>query len=157
MSSNTRPGPVALAALACCALLALSSGCAADETGAPADAGGGGSLEAPAPPGLYMLQEGRAQAIGMVAERVGLEGGFWAVVDARDGDDPTRASVVAVIANPDELDPDVEELEGLYVVAEGAIVEGASIRMAGTEVAVDSITVVDESTVEDADPAEGER
>ncbi|MCL4078004.1 hypothetical protein MX659_00025 [Coriobacteriia bacterium Es71-Z0120] len=127
------------------ALVAAVSGCVA---GTPAnDGAGGGAFEPPAAmppavpsprePGLTGLPDGRVQALGRLA-RIDLEGGFWAIVEGA-GTQQGADKVVAVIANADEWERTLEALEGSVVIAVGRRFEGASIRMAGPEVVVESI------------------
>ncbi|MBC7266621.1 MAG: hypothetical protein QMD76_00975 [Anaerosomatales bacterium] len=93
---------------------------------------------APSPrePGLVELPDGRVQALGRLA-RVDLEGGFWAIVEGAGEQQGMR--IVAVIANPDAWERELEALEGVVVIATGRRFEGMSIRMAGPEIVVESI------------------
>jgi hypothetical protein len=91
-----------------------------------------------APPGLYDLEGGRTQAFGVLVYR-DLEGGFWAVVDAQLGEPNDKAPVIAVLVGAEELGVDLATLEGGFVLAEGRLSEGASVRMAGTELLVDTV------------------
>lgn len=88
-------------------------------------------------PGLTELPDGRVQVLGRLA-RIDLEGGFWAIVEGVGAQQGT-GDVVAVIANADEWDRTLDALEGTVVVAVGRRFEGASIRMAGPEIVVESI------------------
>lgn len=145
------------AAVLVAAALFVGCGQANDEgttsTGAPGEGDGtqttgaeGPSSATPAPPGLYDVEGGRTQALGVLAFR-DLEGGFWAVVDAFEGQPSEEAKVVAVIANAEALGVDLESLDGKYVAAEGKLLDGASIRMAGPELEADSLERVEEMTV----------
>ena len=91
--------------------------------------------------GLYDLEDGTAQAIGTLAW-IDLEGGFWAVTDpdATAGEGPTT---IAVIANGDELERDLRPLEGSMVIVTGERFDGASIRMAGPEIVVETVEAID--------------
>jgi hypothetical protein len=132
-----------LIALALALVFALAiAGCAADD-GVPADVGsetpgeatdggdaaGGTQLAF----GLYDLEDGTVQAVGRL-EWVDLEGGFWALVGGDDG-----AAAIAVIQNADEFLDTIEALEGRDVIVTGTRFDGASIRMAGPEIIIDSI------------------
>jgi len=87
--------------------------------------------------GLYDMPDGTVQAVGTL-ERSDLEGGFWAVVGgtAAEGNADT---VVAVIANGDEMADRFVALEGRTVMVLGTRVEGASVRMAGPEIDATSV------------------
>lgn len=91
-------------------------------------------------PGLYDLDGGKVQALG-VLERRDIEGGFWVVVDTT-GQQPGDGETVAVIANSDEFARQLTPLTGQSVVAVGTRSEGASIRMAGPEIVLESIEAV---------------
>ena len=88
-------------------------------------------------PGLFEMEGGTVKAIGTL-EWVDLEGGFWALVDnsAAGGE---NGSTVAVIANGDELDSELSQLEGQRVSVIGKRFEGVSIRMAGPEIIVETV------------------
>lgn len=95
-----------------------------------------------APPGVYELPGGRAQVIGTLVRDDGLEGGFWAISPRT----PTMGSDArpVVIANPELFaDPPLGSLEGDYVVAEGVLSDGASVRMAGPELVADSLNRIE--------------
>ncbi len=96
---------------------------------APDDSGAAGMQLAP---GIYEQQDGTALAIG-VLEWSDVEGGFWALIDTREGAD-SEGSVVAVIANASEDDSAYTALAGQQVVVSGRKLEGASIRQAGPEI-----------------------
>lgn len=86
-------------------------------------------------PGLYDLEDGRVQAIGVLAW-IDLEGGFWAVTDT------TAAGAggnVAVLANGDELSRTLTPLTGKPVSIIGERFDGMSIRMAGPEIVVETV------------------
>lgn len=91
-----------------------------------------------APPGLYELEGGRTQAFGVLVYR-DLEGGFWAVVDAQLGEPNEEAPVIAVLVGAEALGVDLAALEGGFVLAEGTLSDGASVRMAGPELLVDTV------------------
>lgn len=92
-------------------------------------------------PGLYDLEDGTVQALGILEWR-DLEGGFWAIV-SNTGADPAEGTVVAVIAPGTDLDETFEALKGKMVLVNGTRFDGVSSRMAGPEViptAVEEIT-----------------
>jgi hypothetical protein len=103
----------------------------------PADGAAAGSRLAP---GLYDMDGGTVQALGTLEYR-DLEGGFWAIIGGTEGDG-NLGTVVAVIANGADFADDLEALEGRTVMATGKRLDGASIRMAGPEIEIDSITEV---------------
>lgn len=112
------------------------------EVGAPGEMPGGETRPAP---GLYDLGDGTAQAIGTLAW-IDLEGGFWAVTDPTTaGSEGTGPTTIAVIANGDELDGELRPLEDSMVVLTGERFEGASIRMAGPEIVVETVDVIDDT------------
>lgn len=106
-------------------------GCAPDEDEADAPADGSAGLRLAN--GLYDLEDGTVQAIG-VLEYVDLEGGFYAITGSPEGD-----GNIAVIANGDEFATELEALEGATVSVIGTRADGASIRMAGPEIVAESI------------------
>jgi hypothetical protein len=131
------------------ALALVTAGCGEADT-SPQEPADGDSLGQLAPPGLYELEGGRTQALGVLAQR-DLEGGFWAVVSAYPGETADEAEVVAVIANAEQLDVDLGALEGSFVKAEGQLLDGASIRMAGPELEADKLERVDDVAVPGAE------
>jgi hypothetical protein len=102
-------------------------------------------------PGLNDLADGRKEAVGVLDHR-DLEGGFWAIVQATEGEPTEEAPVVAVLANAEALGVDLEDLQGSYVRAEGSIVDGPSIRMAGPEMEADLLEPA-ESPAPQQDPS----
>lgn len=100
-----------------------------------------------APPGLYEVEGGKTQALGVLDYR-DIEGGFWVVVDTAVAEDAAKADVVAVIPNAEDLGVDLESMKGNYVSATGTKLDGASIRMAGPEIEADTIEVVSDTNVE---------
>ncbi len=97
-------------------------------------------------PGLYAVDSGRTHALGVLAYR-DLEGGFWAVVDAMPGQPTDTANVIAVLVGADKLGVDLQALQGRYVSADGTLADGASSRMAGPELAVDTLKEVTDTVV----------
>jgi hypothetical protein len=83
-----------------------------------------------ATPGLYMLPDGRALAVGVLHFR-DIEGGFWAVFATRAAQQED-ATAVAVIADPERLG-DLQALDGQYVGVAGRLRDGVSSRMSGRE------------------------
>jgi hypothetical protein len=114
-------------------------------TSAPPSNGAAGTRLAP---GLYELADGSAQALGTLEYR-NLEGGVWVIVGGTEATGDV-GKTVAVIANAGELTARLDELKGTTVIATGKKLDGASIRMAGPEIAVTSIEKVDDTV----DPAQ---
>ena len=88
-------------------------------------------------PGLYDLADGTVQAVGTLEWR-DLEGGFWVITGGTEAEG-TTGETVAVIANGADLESTLAPLKGLTVLATGRRFEGASIRMAGPEIIVETI------------------
>jgi hypothetical protein len=115
------------------------------ETSAPGDAtdgsddAAGDSGELRLANGIYDQADGSVMVLGTL-EWVDLEGGFYAVTGA-----PGDGGTVAVVANADEFADELEDLTGSTVFITGTRSEGASIRMAGPEVVVDSIEKIDDT------------
>lgn len=80
------------------------------------------------------IGEGKVKVVGVLMYS-DLEGGTWAIVD----NSMSPAENLAVISNYRTIESQLKELEGKNVIAEGELNEGASIRMAGPEMTVDSI------------------
>ena len=135
----SRVAPTLLAVL----LVVSLAGCGSPDDGSPdADSeppasDGGASGGTQLAPGLYDLADGTVQAVGTLEWR-DLEGGFWVITGGTEAEG-TTGETVAVIANGDELAATLEALEGLTVSAIGTRFEGASIRMAGPEIIVETI------------------
>jgi hypothetical protein len=89
--------------------------------------------------GLYDQPDGTVLAIGTL-EWIDLEGGFYAITGAVDGD-----GNIAVIANADEFADELEALLGKTVEVIGTRYEGVSIRMAGPEVMIDTIREISDT------------
>jgi hypothetical protein len=87
--------------------------------------------------GLMEVEGDRVNAVGTL-EWIDLEGGFWAVTDGPtpEGD---AAEVFAVIANGAEYQDELAALEERDVVVSGTRLDGASIRMSGPEMEMDSV------------------
>ncbi len=113
-------------------------------SGPPTDGAAGTRLA----PGLYELADGSAQALGTLEYR-DLEGGVWVIVGGTEATGDV-GKTVAVIANAGELAAQLDELKGTTVIATGKKLEGASVRMAGPEIAVTSI----EKVADTVDPAQ---
>jgi hypothetical protein len=91
---------------------------------------------------VYDLPGGRTQVIGTLVREDDLEGGFWAISPRR----PDMGSDVQpiVLANPEIFtQPPLESLEGAFVVAEGTLSDGPSIRMAGPELVADNLSRIE--------------
>jgi hypothetical protein len=101
----------------------------------PADGAGGLRLAN----GLYDMDDGTVQAIGTL-EYQDLEGGFWAITGGLEGD-----GNVAVIANGADFAEELEALKGRTVSVTGKRLDGASIRMAGPEIEIDSVTEISDT------------
>ena len=91
-------------------------------------------------PGLYDLGDSKVQALGTL-EWSDLEGGFWLIADGTRASDDASATV-AVIANGADFESQLEPLKGKAVVAIGTRLDGASVRMAGPEIQIESIEEV---------------
>lgn len=137
-----------LPALLAVMIIALATACAptsepvSGEGALPPDSSGAaGSRLAP---GLYDLDDGTAQALGTL-EYQDLEGGLWAIVGGT-AEQGNIGTVVAVVANPDEFADELRSLEGKTVIITGTRFEGASIRMAGPEIVVQSIEEVSDTS-----------
>jgi hypothetical protein len=89
-------------------------------------------------PGLYDLADGGVQAVGTLEHR-DLEGGMWVIVGGA-GSDGAAGKTVAVIGNAADLGSQLDALKGAQVIAKGKRLDGASIRMAGPEISVATIT-----------------
>ena len=122
-------------ALAGCS--APSSSEKAEEPSPASDSPAAGSQLAP---GLYDLEDGTSQALGTL-EWSDLEGGFWLIADGTKAAGDASATV-AVIANGAEFERELESLKGKSVVAIGTRLDGASVRMAGPEIEIESIEEV---------------
>lgn len=98
--------------------------------------------------GLHELEDGTAQAVGMLEYDAELEGGVWRIVGgtAAEGNE---GEVFVVIANADAFSGQLEKLKGMAVMANGTLLDGASIRMAGPEMEISAIEAVSD-TVEPA-------
>lgn len=94
-------------------------------------------------PGLYDLEDGTVQAVGTL-EYQDLEGGFWAVIGGTQSEG-NLGETEAVIANGQDFVSELEALDGRLVSVSGTRLEGASIRMAGPEIEMTSITEIVDS------------
>lgn len=90
--------------------------------------------------GLYDQPDGTVLAIGTL-EWSDLEGGFWAVVGGAQATGDV-GKIVAVIPAVTQNDPAYVKLAGKTVQVTGDRIEGASIRNAGPEVTVTSISEI---------------
>lgn len=104
--------------------------------------------EGPVDAGIYKMTGGRVQVLGQLLRREE-EGGFWTIVLARP--EESRIGTTVVIANADSVEADLNAMDGSFVSAVGSIREGSvSVRMAGPELEVDTIAVVDPNDVRPA-------
>lgn len=111
--------------------LLLVSGCAQQPAGPPLPE-----------PGLTGNEDGRATAVG-VLNYVDLEGGFWRIAQTESPAQAADAPSVVVIINPGEMEEGLDSFEGRYVRAIGSLYDGASVRMAGQEMIVETIEALD--------------
>jgi hypothetical protein len=119
------------------ALGAVLVGCASTAEPEPAVDVPGDAAGLRLAPGIYDLDDGTVQVIGTLEYR-DLEGGLYAIAGGTEADGGPDA-VIAVVNNADEFASELEALEGKTVSILGTRFDGASIRMAGPEVIVDSI------------------
>jgi len=128
-------------------LPAALAGCGAtDESPAPSASstpGGGPAGGMKIAPGLYDLDDGTVQAVGIVEYR-DLEGGFWAVVGGSEAEGDA-GKIVAVIANGGDFAQQFEQHAGLSMIVTGVRLEGASIRMAGPEIRATSVVAASDA------------
>lgn len=138
-------------------LLALTlSACADDGNGTETTVPGNGDTETTvpeepttedvAPPGLYEIEDGTVQAVGILNFR-DLEGGFWAVVDTVDPEEADEAEIVAVLGPTEEIPAPIGSFEGRYVSVVGER-RDASVYQAGPFVEIMSIEVITPSVIE---------
>jgi hypothetical protein len=138
-----------LAMLAAGILAIALVGCASDAgmdpgEGAPPPAvDGGAAAGSRLAPGLYDLEDGTVQALGVLEYR-DLEGGLWAIIGGTEADG-NIGSVVAVVANPDEFTAELNALSGKTVMVTGTRFTGTTIRMAGPEVVVNEIQEISDT------------
>lgn len=104
------------------------------------------STAAPARLGLYELEDGTTQALGMLTYK-DLEGGFWAVVDTVIAEEADEAPVVAVILTDSDLAATMESYRYQYVSVVGAKQDEMSTYQAGPIIQATSIEVVEETSV----------
>lgn len=89
--------------------------------------------------GLHEVGDGTVVGLG-VLEWIELEGGFYALTGSPDG-----GGTIAVIANPEDFADELRALVGATVQVTGTLADGASIRMAGPEIVIDSLAEVNDS------------
>ena len=132
--------------LACVSVLALAACGTQGPTGQPASR----DASQPASPPIgempvrpHFQHEGKrlALATGWL-ERVGLEGGFWALVAQPPGSVGQAPSVIAVLLPGKVGAGDLARHQGAYLITKGRIARGGSIREAGPEIRVDSIKLL---------------
>lgn len=89
---------------------------------------------------------GSVEATGYVG-RSDLEGGFWALYDRPLGPSSAIQPKVLAVLLPGSVDEGgIAALDGSFVRVGGRVSGGASVRMAGPEVFVDSIDVITSDT-----------
>ncbi|MHB1135586.1 MAG: hypothetical protein ACYCXR_09165 [Coriobacteriia bacterium] len=134
---NTKMIALVLALLLGLALV----GCSAEtpDAEAPGDAAGDAAGGLRLANGLYDQEDGSVIALG-VLEWIDLEGGFYALTGSPEGD-----GNIAVIANADEFTDELEGLTGKTVQVTGTRLDGASIRMAGPEITIESIEEISDT------------
>lgn len=130
MSSTSRAVAIGVVVLLSLALL-LACGC----TPEPA-------TELLPEPGLTGEENGTAIAVGVLMY-VDLEGGFWRIAQTESPAKAENAPSVVVIINPDQIEEGLESFENRYVRATGSLYDGASVRMAGQEMIVETIEALD--------------
>jgi hypothetical protein len=131
-----------IALLVLAIVLALSvAACAADEPspdeGAVPPAGDAAGLRLAN--GLYDQEDGTVLALGTL-EWIDLEGGFYALTGSPEG-----GGNIAVIANADDFAAELEALVGKTVQVTGTRFDGASIRMAGSEIVITSVEEISDT------------
>ncbi|KAF0209405.1 MAG: hypothetical protein Q8S43_01035 [Actinomycetota bacterium] len=94
-------------------------------------------------PGMYDMQGGTVQAIGTLEYR-DIEGGVWAIIGGTQADG-NLGETVAVIANAAEFSGQLKALTGKTVIAIGRRAGGMSIRMAGPEMVLESISEISDT------------
>lgn len=128
------------AALVGCASTAKPGPDAAPGNGAePGLTEPGGSTGMRLANGWYDQADGTVLALGTL-EWVELEGGFYALTGSPEGE-----GNVAVIANADEFADELEALAGKTVQITGTRFDGASIRMAGPEIVIETIEEISDT------------
>ena len=140
---------VLLGAVAAALLVALvaCSGGGADATSSPsppASSDPGAATGSKLAPGLYDLEDGTVQAVGVVEYR-DLEGGFWVVIGGTEAESDA-GKVVAVIANGADFEQQFKDREGLSMIITGKRLDGASIRMAGPEIEATSVVAASDAS-----------
>ena len=146
---------VALVAVVAAALVALATlaGCSGkNDAGFTGTAPPSSSTAAPAAPstgsklapGIYDLEDGTVQAVGVVEYR-DLEGGFWVVIGGTEAEGDA-GKVVAVIANGADFEQQFKDHEGLSMIITGKRLDGASIRMAGPEIEATSVVAASDAS-----------
>lgn len=143
----------ALAAATALVALATLVGCAGESgSGSAATVSPSPSATVPAgpaagsklAPGLYDLEDGTVQAVGVVEYR-DLEGGFWAVIGGTEAEGDV-GKVVAVIANGADYAQQFKEHEGLSMIITGKRRDGASTRMAGPEIEATGVVAASDAS-----------
>lgn len=99
-----------------------------------------------APPGLYELQDGTVQALGILTYR-DLEGGFWAVVETTLPEEADAAAIVAVVGPSEDMEASLDSYRGEFVSVIG-VEQDVSAYQAGPFIEATSIKIVEEMKVE---------
>jgi hypothetical protein len=95
----------------------------------------------PVRPHLQKEAGGRVLATGWL-RHFDLEGGFWALVAEPPGVTTSAPIVIAVLLPGSVTTAAIASHDGAYLIVEGMMSGGASIRMSGPEVLVDSIKLL---------------
>lgn len=124
---------VVLTAVAACGC-AVSGGTSAD-----AESPSSGSATRTVSPGINEWADGTVEASGYVLWE-DLEGGFWTIKDGPATVAGTKQpKIVAVLLPGSASEQLISSFNGAYAVVGGRVQGGASIRMAGPEIMVDTI------------------
>ena len=147
---ETRTRAVVIAGTALLFFALLISGCTGGDPSAPVPESETPSESVAPPasglrlaPGLYELEDGTAQAVGTL-EWSELEGGFWLITGGTESEGNV-GETVAVIANGSEFERELKPLEGKQIFVTGKKLDGASIRMAGPEIEIDSVEEISDT------------
>jgi hypothetical protein len=95
----------------------------------------------PVRPHLQKEAGGRVLVTGWL-RHVDIEGGFWALVAQPPGVTTSTPTVIAVLLPGSVATADIASHDGAYLIVEGRMSGGASIRMSGPEVLVDSVKLL---------------
>jgi hypothetical protein len=101
----------------------------------------GPAVGMPIRPHFAQQADGRALASGWL-RRIDLEGGFWALVAGPPGVTTNTPTVIAVLLPGTIGEAEIAQHDGAYLIAEGTLSTGVSIRNAGPEITVDTIRLL---------------